>query len=92
MPDYQLDHGIALIAEQIMNYLKSHPKAADSVEGVARWWLRRQQYEDAKHRVRKALDYLVTRGLVSKMRLADGNIVYGSREKERGTKQRHQGR
>ena len=54
------------LAMEIRDYLDAHPNAADSLEGVAKWWLRRQRYEQALEKVRNALDYLVQQGLVTK--------------------------
>ncbi|NIR30220.1 MAG: hypothetical protein GWN84_13100 [Gammaproteobacteria bacterium] len=68
---------IALIAREIRNYLATHPDAVDSLEGVVKWWLTRQRYEESTAKVMRALDYLVQQRLISKRVLADGRMVYG---------------
>ena len=68
------DEDLDWLANEIRDYLDTHPNAADSVEGVAKWWLRRQRYEQALENVRKALDYLVRQGLVAKS--SASNPVY----------------
>lgn len=67
---------IAQIANEIQRYLRSHPHAADSLEGIAKWWLARQRYEDSNERVGRALKYLIESGEVQRKRLPDGGVVY----------------
>lgn len=69
------------IAQEIKNYLMAHPNAADSREGIVKWWLTRQRYEEALGQVQIALDQLVAEGVISKRRAADGKVVYASAEK-----------
>jgi hypothetical protein len=66
---------ITLIANEIRRYLQSHPQAADSIEGVARWWLMRQRLEESRDRVERALESLVAEGVVEKV-LSDTRVVY----------------
>jgi len=72
-------HSIADIGRQIQGYLATHPNAADSVEGVLRWWMGRQCYEESANRVQQALDYLVEEGVIEKEFLSDGKAIYISR-------------
>lgn len=67
---------IAQLRDEILKYLAAHPRAADTVEGIANWWLPRQRYEEEIHKVQQVLDGLVERGLVAKTTLADGTILY----------------
>jgi Fe2+ or Zn2+ uptake regulation protein len=67
---------IAQLKDEILKYLGAHPQAADTVEGIANWWLPRQRYEEEIQKVQQALDDLVERGLVTKTTLADGTILY----------------
>jgi len=48
-------------AINILNYLRDHPQAKDTVEGIARWWV----HEDAQV-VRDALRLLQEEGVVEK--------------------------
>ena len=64
------------IATRIERYLDAHPHAADSVEGIAHWWLTRQRYEEAVQLVEQALEILVRAGTVAPRRLHDGQMVY----------------
>ena len=64
------------IAEEISRYLEGHMNAADSVDGIAKWWLSRQRYEETLERVQQALDELVSKGVVKRSYTASGNTVY----------------
>jgi hypothetical protein len=67
---------IAQLKDEILKYLGAHPQAADTVEGIASWWLLRQRYQEEIQKVQQALDDLVERGLVTKTTLADGTTLY----------------
>lgn len=63
------------VAERIQRYLERHGRAADTVEGIASWWLR-----DAGSvplgLVQQALDCLVARGIVVRRIAPGGRVVY----------------
>src|SRR5437016_2658461 len=46
------------VAEEILSYLRNHPNAADTLEGILKWWLPRQRYETEQQRIEQALEYL----------------------------------
>jgi hypothetical protein len=60
----------------IYRYLARNPNAADTVEGVARWWLARQRRYDAAATVELALQLLVDEGVVTASALPTGATVY----------------
>lgn len=68
--------GLTPPSDEILRYLRAHPQAADTVDGIVMWWLPRQRYEEAVDRVQYALDDLVTRGLVDRITLVDGTVLY----------------
>ena len=72
------------IAGEISHYLAKHPSAADSVEGIRRWWLLRQRYEDSAQLVRQALEQLLREGVVSRRVLTDGSVLYTSQPPRSG--------
>lgn len=76
VPKINTNNDIHIIAEEISDYLADHPKAADSLEGVASWWLTRQRYERAEDIVQRALEQLVTQGVVKKVSHQGGKTVY----------------
>jgi hypothetical protein len=62
--------------EAIEAYLASHPLAADSAEGVARWWLAAHGVVASAEEVEAALATLVRQGRLRQVQLADGNTLY----------------
>lgn len=69
-------HAVADIAQAIERYLAKHPHAADSLEGIRRWWLMRQRYEESAQQVQEALEQLLREGIVTKRVLSDGQVLY----------------
>lgn len=63
-------------------YLKAHPNAADSVEGIMQWWLPQQQNSVDINDLQQALDYLVETRAVSRTALLDGRMLYTSKGKD----------
>lgn len=63
------------LASQILGYLVRYPQAADSVDGVVRFWL----VEGGPRRhadVRRSLDRLTEKGWVDRRANRDGTTVY----------------
>jgi uncharacterized protein YigA (DUF484 family) len=60
------------IAQDILNYLRSHPEASDTLEGITKWWLIRLRVSDTTEVVRRALERLRDQGLIRERRLAGG--------------------
>lgn len=52
------------LAEQIVAYLAERPQAMDTLEGIARWWLLRQQVRVIVERVEGALEALTAEGVL----------------------------
>lgn len=68
----------AHIINAISAYVEANPYAADSQEGITRWWLRGQVYkEDVVH---KALETLVKHGLLKRQINPDGAVIYASKK------------
>ena len=71
-----LDGNLSRVTRAIEEYFASHPDAADSAEGISRWWLVAAGVVATEDEVRTALDVLVTRGLVLPHRMPDGQTIY----------------
>lgn len=57
-----------------MGYLVEHPQAMDNVQGIAEWWVMRQQVRvDVKTLVR-VLQQLVDQGLIEKVDSPNGPL------------------
>lgn len=77
------------MAKEIESYLTRHPNAADSAEGVMRWWLSQQRYEETIQLVQKALELLVAQGHIEKSVTPGGKAVYSRLDKLPGTSKSH---
>ncbi len=71
-------YDIERISTEIQLYLQNHPNAADTLEGITRWWIKRQRYEEGEENVQKALDLLLNRKLLTRIMNLDGTNVYKS--------------
>lgn len=63
-------------AGEINRYLVARPNASETVDGIAKWWLLRQRYNDSKVLVQSALDLLIDEGVVAKIIMPDGKVMY----------------
>lgn len=78
------------IASRIDRYLQAHPNAADSAEGILRWWLTRQRIDESVQKIEQALALLLREGAVKKKVLIDGRVLYvGSRAEPRSMPDTH---
>ncbi|MGF6789709.1 hypothetical protein [Paraburkholderia sp. 35.1] len=64
-----LEHGIA-------DYLRMHPNAADSVDGIRCWWVGQRCKDASVDEVLRALAELVRKGVVRETDLHDGHVIY----------------
>jgi len=60
----------------IVDYLKAHPRAADSAEGIRHWWLGDSGATASAEEIERALAQLVGEGLMRRVSLADGTQLY----------------
>ena len=73
---------IDAVAATIHHYLGDHPNAADTLEGIARWWLLGSADDEWLTSVRNAIEQLVGRGEMVRQTLRDGTVIY---ERNRNT-------
>lgn len=59
------DERVVSVAREIERYLEVHPQAADSLEGIATWWISKQRIRSELEVVRAALEQLARSGIVS---------------------------
>ena len=64
------------IADRIQAYLAAHPKAADTLDGISRWWLREEGVEIWPDQVLEALRMLQKRGVICAYTAPGGNRIY----------------
>lgn len=60
----------------LRRYLRAHPQACDTVEGIAIWWLGRQQPRATLEAVAQAVAQLVEGGEMEFWSGPDGQTVY----------------
>ncbi len=63
------------IVDAILRYLDSHPDAADTVEGIAKWWLPDGWCADTRS-VQLALTRMEAQGLVHRRIHTDRHVLY----------------
>lgn len=64
------------VTQALLDYLATHPGAADSIEGIRRWWLPAQLAAVRSADVEAALQRLVRAGVLSRRELPDGRVLY----------------
>lgn len=76
------------MALQILDYLSHHPKAQDTVDGIAEWWMLEQHIRHVIAQVKKAVEELLDAGLIEARVGRDGKACYrltrGNRSKPVG--------
>jgi hypothetical protein len=70
------------VAKDILSYFLDNPQAADDLEGVARWRLLRQTIHRDVEETSQALDWLVQRGLLTRVPTA-GSAIFHLRTEQR---------
>ena len=65
------------VAELIRRYLTQHPRAADTAQGIQRWWLAPTYGEVSLRSVDEALTQLEGEGVVRKLDPFAANPAYG---------------
>jgi len=82
-PDNADEDATGQVADSIVEYLRHHPHAMDTAEGVAAWWLP-ESCRPANLRVTiRALERLVASGLVE--RIGPGDRAHYGLRKHRGS-------
>ncbi len=67
MPLTQVEPDPAVV-KQILGYFVQNRKAADTLEGIARWRLLQEEVRRNVQQTERALEWLVERGLVEELR------------------------
>ena len=62
------------VLQHLLSYWQARPQAADTAEGIQRWWLGEAAVSRAV--LGKVLDDLVQRGTVDRVTAADGRVRY----------------
>jgi hypothetical protein len=63
------------VAAILRGYVASHPDAADTLDGIARWWFPAAVVPEV---MRSAVERLVAEGTLRRRESADGTVVYAA--------------
>lgn len=66
------------VVQAIERHLAVHPNAADSADGIARWWLGSLVPPPPREEVQRALGLLEAAGRMRSRSLPDGTLLYSS--------------
>ena len=64
------------VAQKILRYLRGHPDAADTANGILEWWLLKQSISEEQSVVEQALKMLVEKNLILSTTAIDGRKHY----------------
>lgn len=64
------------VERSVLGYLRCHPNAADTLDGIVSWWLPQQRYEMEHERIKRVLQQLVQGGELRSYPLPDGTLLY----------------
>lgn len=70
----------ARLCETILQYLRRHPLAADTADGIVACWLPRTGFEDAPDHIDAALRHMLAERRLAVRRLPDGRVLYARGE------------
>ena len=67
---------MSVLAKKILSYWAENPKASDTVDGIAVWWVQYKEFEHWKPHVEDALSELVEKELVFKTSGPTSKVIY----------------
>jgi Fe2+ or Zn2+ uptake regulation protein len=68
------------VAKEVLCYFLRNPRAADSLEGIARWRLLSENVRRKVDETRQALDWLVENGLLTQTSIVGAETIYSLTE------------
>jgi len=69
------------LAELVLGYLSEHPNGMDTLQGIAEWWIPRQQVRIDVEKLARTLQELIRQGVLERIG-SDSNALYRLRKKE----------
>jgi hypothetical protein len=66
---------VSEIAQEILDHLRKHPQAQDTLEGIGQWWVPSRLLSGSAA-IKEALDELVDAGLITELLGKDAHISY----------------
>jgi hypothetical protein len=71
------------VREAILAYVNAHPHAADSIKGIAAWWLRNLPEQPSRSELAAELDKLTLAGDLKRTETPDGGAFYSGNASRR---------
>jgi Fe2+ or Zn2+ uptake regulation protein len=68
--------GDDIICQLVLGYLREHPHAGDTLEGIREWWMFRQRLNDSAETVQRVLEQLKKTGAIHERKTASGRTLY----------------
>jgi hypothetical protein len=68
------------MARMILNYFSRHPRAADTLEGIARWRLMEEQVQRVMEDTREAIEWLISKGYLKEQERPYSGSIYSLNE------------
>jgi len=62
------------VAQSILGYLAEHPQAMDTVEGIAQWWIMRQQIRVNVTTLMRVVEELAEKGLLEELGVGEQRL------------------
>jgi len=84
----QWDGSDGSVCSAVLEYLRRHPSAADSLTGICGWWLPSLGIDETPDRVEPVLEQMVAAGRLERRVTADGTVHY--RAAAAATDRKHQ--
>lgn len=76
MKNNQLTESERKLAVLLIRYMQKNPDAKHTAEGIARWWIMQQKFEEEIEMVEKVLRYLTKRGVLREKILPQNQKYY----------------
>lgn len=64
------------MARLLLQYMKKHPDAKHTAEGIARWWLLQQIFENEIKVVERVLEFFIDKGIITRVDVSGGKAYY----------------
>jgi hypothetical protein len=78
------DASVQPLLAALASYLDTHPRAADTLEGIARWWLPEPFACDSRPEdLARAVEQLTAQGRLHSLASPDGQTIYVNQDQHR---------
>ena len=79
--DNETSSDIDRLLREILRYLVAHPKAKDTINGIAKWWLAKSVSLEGRSQLEQGLELLVAKGWLLSRYSPQAETIYSLNEK-----------